>query len=127
MSVPYAEDADFTTNGTKRSNHTNLKNLRLKQPSTKDHYECIPRWTRRAHAKLAAADKSAVTDETLIFALYLPSSKILGGWLGDEFDFARYRSARKAAAAVGVPKDRFNSLLAKTLKPYYPGLLPRVL
>jgi len=56
MSVPYAEDADFTTDGTESSNHTNPKSLRLKQRSTKDLYEYIPRATRRAHAKLAAAD-----------------------------------------------------------------------
>ena len=89
VSAPYAEDVDIKTDGTTRSNHKNLRNVRLEQRSTKSQYECIPRWTRRAHFKLSAADKIVVTDETLIFALHHPSSKIPGGWAGDELDFAR--------------------------------------
>ena len=91
MSAPYAGDIDIKTDGTTRSNYKNLnlKNLRLEQRSTKSQYECIPRWTRRAHFKLSAADKTVVTDETVIFALYRPSSKIPGGWAGDELDIAR--------------------------------------
>jgi len=119
MLTPYAEDADLTTDGTKRSNHNNLKNLRLKQRSTQSQYECISRWTRRAHAKLSAADKTAVTDETLIFALYHPSSKIPGGWVGDELNATR----RRTEAAAGVPEGKFNPLLAESRKPHYPALL----
>jgi len=91
MSAPYTKDADITTDGAKRSNYKQLKNLRLEQRSTESQYECIPRWTRRAHFKLYAADKTVVIDETLIFALYCPSSKIPGGWPGDELDSARQR------------------------------------
>jgi len=58
-----------------------------------------------------------VTDETLIFALYRPSSKIPGGWAGDELDFAR----AKAERAAGVRQGKFNPLLAKSRKPYYPA------
>jgi len=119
MSAPCAENADFTTDGTKRSNYNNLKNLRKRQRSTKSQYKCIPRATRRAHAKLAAADQTAVTHETLVFVLYRPSCKIPGGWLGDELDFAR----QKAAAAAGAHQGQFNPLLAQSRKPYYPALV----
>jgi len=64
-----------------------------------------------------------VTDETLIFALFRPSSNITGGWLGNELDFARHRSTQKAAAAAGAPKGQFDPFLAKTLKPYSPALM----
>jgi len=111
MSVPYAEDADFTTDCTQRSIHTNLKNLRLKQQSTKDRYECISRAKRRAHAKLPAADQNALTDETLLFALYQSSSKIPDSRLGSELDFARHHRAQKAAAAAVFPKKKFPSIL----------------
>ena len=43
MSVPYTEDADPTTDGTKHANHTNLKTLRVKQRSRKERYEYLPR------------------------------------------------------------------------------------
>ena len=78
MSVPYATDNDITTNGSKAANHLNLKNLRLKQRSTKRRYEDVPLSTCRAHAKLAAADTDEVSTKTLVFALNRTSSKIPG-------------------------------------------------
>jgi len=106
MSALYAEDADITTDSTKRSNYKNLKNLRLEQRSTKSQYKCIPRWTRRTHFKLSATDKTVVTDETLIFALYHPSTKIPGGWPGDKLDFAR----AKVREALCPTRDLWCSL-----------------
>jgi len=60
-----------------------------------------------------------MTDETLIFALYHPSSKIPGSWQGDELDFAR----AKAERAAGVRQGKFSPLLAKSRKPYYPAFV----
>jgi len=96
----YASYQDLTADGTKSYKNTNLKNLRMKQRCTKKRYKCIPLATRRAHIKLATADQTAVTTQMLVFAPNHPSSKIPGGYQGDELDFARHCSVSRKASEV---------------------------
>jgi len=111
-----SKDADIRTDGTKRSNYKHLKKLRLERRSTKSQYECIPQWTRRTHFKISAADKTVVTDETLIFALCRPSSKIPVSWQGDELDFARAKAERAEHVDLSTANNRTQPAFAGSYK-----------